>query len=670
MPLRSLGSTRNSIAKLRTSADLALKIVHYQVLVIWRTKAFWLRALICWMIGAILLSSDETNNFDLRLKIRGPQPGSSQIVLIDVSERDWADLDPATRNVLRPLKEVISFTDAFFWNQKAWRTMLSKILTDDPKSIGVTFFFGENVGSPHLNTLSSGVFYDPRIVWSADVDNSGRILVPLFASTYNNNVGLRAMRTDEDGSVRRFTANAAQGPALAVRVAEVAEPKMMPWISRRYKHHALINYTGSVLDSSYKVINARDLIEGRVPLGEFKDKIVLIGSLGNSAEQVQTPVGRMSRTEVLANTVDNIINQTTIRRMDRSVYLVLLFVLLMSSIWILANYPQSVSLIVFIMAGIIWAAASAFAFDIGHIWIPVLSPLVELTAACIVFLSYQLAINERRTWHLEQEQRYVNEIEQLKTNFVSMMSHDLKTPIAKIQAICDRMLTTSKDPEIAVDLKTLRRSSDELHRYIQSILQVTKVEAKDFKIQKEVTDINEDIERVVSRLQPLAHEKNITIRVNLEPMFSIEADTTLIQEVIHNLIENAVKYTPAGGVVTVISQEKDDNVIVVIEDTGPGIALEDQREIWGKFTRGKNHSMEIKGSGLGLYLVKYFIELHGGQVFLESIAQDGAADGTLEAPLQTGTRIGFSIPIADESHVDSLDDAFKAMPWAPEKGKE
>jgi signal transduction histidine kinase len=84
--------------------------------------------------------------------------------------------------------------------------------------------------------------------------------------------------------------------------------------------------------------------------------------------------------------------------------------------------------------------------------------------------------------------------------------------------------------------------------------------------------------------------------------------------------------------VTVRSEEKDDNVVIVVEDTGPGIALEEQAGIWGKFIRGRSQNLSSKGTGLGLYLVKYFIELHGGTVFLTSKPGHG-------------TKIGFSIPM-------------------------
>jgi signal transduction histidine kinase len=641
------------------------KFVHYNALVAWRTKDFWVRALLCWIFGAALLANDELASFDVRLEVRGPRPSSGKVVLVNIPELDWAGIIAAhelsnnpsllsqSRNVIRPLKEINTVTDGFFWNTSVWEKLLAKVLLGSPKAIGITLFFGENIHVSESPSTYLKTFEDPRIIWGANIDNTGRIHVPLFASTYNTNVGIRDLRLDDDGNVRRFSSAAVQAvpiPHLAVRLAAAAEPRLTDAIKQRYLSPTLINYSGD--GESFKVVGAKELLDGHIDHEVFRDRVVIIGSLESSHEQIQTPLGRMSRTEIIANITDNVLTQSTITRLRPPFYLWILAALMIGAIWVLVTYPQSVTLVAFTLAAILWAAASIWAFDVLNFWIPVFSPLAQLTVTCIVFLSYQLALNERRTWSLKQEQLYFTEIEQLKSNFVSMMSHDLKTPIAKIQAICDRLIAAMPDAEIALDLKNLRASSDELHRYIQSILQVTKVEAKEFEIQKEVTDINENIERVFARLQPLAKEKGLKIQRVLEPLFSIEADSTLIQEVIHNLIENAIKYTPSTdahgtqGKVTITSQEKDDNVVVVVEDTGPGIDPRDHSDIWRKFTRGRHQTSEgaeIRGTGLGLYLVKYFIELHGGQVFLESV-------------LGHGTKVGFSIPIADttiDSNADS-----------------
>lgn len=618
------------------------KFALYHALVIWRTKDFWMRAVLCWGIGAAVLLSDDFSKFDSRLQIRGPQKSNAEIVIVDISERDWSAMDPESRNILKPLKEVVSLSDAFFWNQRSWERLLKIILADNPAAVGITFYFGENIRVQNsYSSQAKPVFQDSRIVWGADVDGAGRILLPAFATSYNTNVGLRALRADDDGSVRRFSSSLIASPHFAIRLAEVAHQNaLMPLASRDFQRPTLINYVGPA--ESFRVISFKDIIENRIDPKVLAGKIVLIGSLANPVEQMQTPLGRMSRTEIMANVVDNAIFGKSVVRLPIFAYFSLLIVLMMGSLFVLISYPQSVALVFFVMTGLIWSSMSAWAFDVIQVWVPVLSPLVQLVTTYIVFLSYRLTLNEQRTWRLEQEQRYLSEIEQLKANFVSMMSHDLKTPIAKIQAICDRLLATHPDSELVFDLRSLRRSSDDLHRYIQSILQVTKVEAKDFKISKEVTDMNENIERVISRIAPLAREKNIGLETNLEPMFSIEVDTTLIQEVILNLIENAIKYTPEGGKVTVTSREKDDNVEVIVEDTGPGIDLGEQKEVWGKFTRGRSQESEKKtsGTGLGLYLVKYFVELHGGHVFLDSRAGEG-------------TRIGFSIPLNDDSELSA-----------------
>src|SRR5690606_734495 len=102
------------------------------------------------------------------------------------------------------------------------------------------------------------------------------------------------------------------------------------------------------------------------------------------------------------------------------------------------------------------------------------------------------------------------------------ISHDLKTPIAKIQGVLDRVMTQSDLPtELRSDFVSLKDYSEELNRYIQSILKLLRVESRDFKIIKETADINGVIENVIQRLSPLAKSKNIALNLNLEPMFLI-----------------------------------------------------------------------------------------------------------------------------------------------------
>jgi signal transduction histidine kinase len=202
-------------------------------------------------------------------------------------------------------------------------------------------------------------------------------------------------------------------------------------------------------------------------------------------------------------------------------------------------------------------------------------------------------------------------------------------------------VTTKLDSTLRKDLVSLRLESAELHKYIEKILQISRVESTDFKLRKEGSDINEIILQVIEQLKPLAIEKSIRLDTKLEPMFLIEIDSILIREVIINLVENAIKYTPSGGTVLIFSREENNVVQIIVTDTGVGIAPSEQSKVFGKFVRGQHQEMLTKGTGLGLYLVKYFIELHGGSIRLES-------------ELGKGTSIEFSLPVENLEESEML----------------
>jgi signal transduction histidine kinase len=314
------------------------------------------------------------------------------------------------------------------------------------------------------------------------------------------------------------------------------------------------------------------------------------------------------------------------------VYAIYLLILLAISTWIVHYYPHSVAVFLLLALVMVLVSLSVWIFDAFYIWVPISSAVIQTAVLFIVTLTYQVSYNEQKAWRLEQEQLYMREIEQLKGNFLSLISHDLKTPIAKIQAIVDRLLGGVYAEPIAKDLKSLKASSQELHRYIHSILQVSRVEARELKILKVATDPNELVKKAIEQIYPLAHEKSIFIESHLEPLFAIEVDAILVGEVILNLIDNAVKYTAAGGQIRVQTREIDEVIEFKVEDTGEGIPQEDLKHIWEKFYRAQNQVTNSKGTGLGLYLVKYFIELHGGNVFITS-------------ELGKGTTVGFHLPL-------------------------
>ena len=209
------------------------------------------------------------------------------------------------------------------------------------------------------------------------------------------------------------------------------------------------------------------------------------------------------------------------------------------------------------------------------------------------------------------------------------MSHDLKTPVAKVAGIADILkikFSNTNTPEQSELIEIILNSTKELNNFINSILDLTKIESQNLTIRKESKDINKIIEGIVEKLEFEANVKQVTIESDLSPLYPIEVDSVLMNRVISNLVENAIKYAGKGKTINIKTWDDADWVFLEIKDNGVGIGEEDLLHIFDKFYRVKNDSTHaIKGSGLGLYLVKYFIELHNGVITAASQLGEGTS---------------------------------------------
>lgn len=587
-----------------------------------RAKPILWRALICWALGSILLVNDEVNSFDARFQIRGARPANTDIVIITLHP-DEVNNNNALRGRLSTWKDVVDFTDSYYWDPMTWKNLLGKVLGQKPRSVGVSLYFPEGLSKGGISQADLPLFRDKRIVWATPSTGGDRSTVPLFANATMSNTGSFDLLRDEDGVIRRFYPGLPGLSHLAEKVAKQdlsgASPK-------------IINYQGG--NHSWTEFTLSEVLDPGFPKDALFGKIVIIGSATDSNAQYLTPFGATHRANIMAHITDNLLEHRWIHRAPTPFYILALFFLLFISVFVLIQYPQAVAGALFVWLGTMLAALSIWIFDSYCVWIPVFSPLVQMAATWTVFLGYQANKFERKNNELRQEQRASLELEQLKNNFVSLISHDLKTPIAKIQGVTDRMIFENPETPFKEDLGLLRQYSEELNRYIKSILKVLQVESREFRLSLEVGDINEMIETAIDPLIPLASLKEIKIEKKLDPLFSFEGDFNLLREVVMNVVENAIKYSPAGSLVQIRSFEVDDSIFIEVKDQGPGIPKDEINEVWRKFVRGKDQDLKTKGTGLGLYLVKYFIELHGGSVSLESEVGKGTAI-TLQLPLET-----------------------------------
>lgn len=604
---------------------------------IWSARGIWVRAGLCWLIAISFRLIQETSDFDIRFNLRGTQSHLSNIVLIYV---DQTDLDVGSigydRNLLRSLKEFSLLTDNLYWQPIWWMNLLNKVLQEDPKSIGVTFQFATQLRANETNPLMK-TLTDPRILWSNQVDSEGRVSLSPFATTYGYNSATIDFPHDEDGAVRRANFPLSSSPSMSIRMAEAIGKLSLGRLEDLLGSSQLINFRGPT--GTFTSISAYEVISGRFQKDLFKDKLVIIGSRQASGHIYQTPLGQMTRAELLANSIDNLVHERWIKRLNTwwSGFYVLLIVAIATLLMV--TYPQSVALVFMLWLCTMLTALSLWAFDAFYFWIPISAALIGVASVYMIFLGYKLSLKENQTWKLEQERRISREVDQLKTNFVSLISHDLKTPIAKIQSICDRILNQEN---LAEDIKegigNLRQEGQSLHRYIHTILKISRLESSDVKLHKEASDLNEIVTEVCQTLTPLAQDKRQNLELALEPLFLVEIDGILIQEVILNLVENAIKYTQTGGHILVKTEEFDNSVIFFVKDNGPGVEKIERDKIFEKFFRGKAHQNQTKGTGLGLFLVKYFIELHGGKIIFES-------------EFGKGVKVGFSLPLDEGTNV-------------------
>jgi K+-sensing histidine kinase KdpD len=394
----------------------------------------------------------------------------------------------------------------------------------------------------------------------------------------------------------------------------------------------LINFRGP--RGTVRTINFQDLLAGRVDKNQMRGALVLIGASGLSGHDYETPIGPMSRAEITANFLDNILAQRWVKPVPVLFVVGFLLILTAATAWLTTRYPQVVSAVLLITLLTTLIALSLSLFDLFNLYIPILPQALAVLVTYVIFTSFQLSMREYEKDQLEKEKAFILDVEELKSNFLSLISHDLKTPIAKIQGVCDRMSAKVQDADLAEDIQALRQEAQELNRYIKTLLQVTKAETRDFHLKKDPMDLNEITEAVCEQLAPLAQSRQIRLEFELEPMFLIEADALLIHEVILNLVENAIKFSPENSSILIRTRDVDGQVMFMVEDSGPGISEAEQPQIFQKFYRGQTGKEHARGSGLGLYLVKYFIERHDGSVILDS--QPGR-----------GTRIGFTLPIQD-----------------------
>ncbi|MCM1364819.1 MAG: HAMP domain-containing histidine kinase [Faecalibacterium sp.] len=224
--------------------------------------------------------------------------------------------------------------------------------------------------------------------------------------------------------------------------------------------------------------------------------------------------------------------------------------------------------------------------------------------------------------------------EESRRSFVANVSHELKTPMTTIGGFIDGIIdgTIPKEQEMKY-LGIVSNEVKRLSRIVVSMLNLSKIEAGEVSIAPIKYDISAQIFETLLSFEERINEKKIDI-VGFENMGSviINADKDLIQQVIYNLLDNAVKFTPEKGIISVIAENTEDMTCVKIRNTGAGVSKEEISRIFERFYKvDKSRSFDVKGVGLGLYIVKTIINMHDGDITASSI-EDEYIEFSFEIP--------------------------------------
>jgi signal transduction histidine kinase len=241
-----------------------------------------------------------------------------------------------------------------------------------------------------------------------------------------------------------------------------------------------------------------------------------------------------------------------------------------------------------------------------------------------------VAENKKLVGELEEKNRHLKVVLEKQTEFTSTVSHELRTPLASMKSSMDILLseTPGKLTDDQKDIVSIsKESTDRLKRLINDILDYSKMESGKVSLKLESADINTIIKQVIKTQESVVESKRLGLKCELDNnLTDIKVDKDKINQVLTNLINNAMKFTEKGGIIVTSKNCEDKNHLeICVKDTGSGISEEDKNKLFEAFQQLGDSTQQVGGTGLGLAICKEIVNLHGGKIWVESELGQGSS---------------------------------------------
>jgi signal transduction histidine kinase len=598
--------------------------------------------------GAILLTSFlmnlefnwiESALYDFRMRTGSQTEASKDIVLVSIDDATLAKLDELSPLPLEQHVKLLELLEQSRPRSIGYLVDMNRVAQAHPEQIRSDW--GARFAGVASRLEAQGVPF----LLGTPFDINGEVIPPFPLSAVPHAVSVIHKDGNvfgEDKITRRALLSLYGKPAFHLELAHRLSRRPLdapvrgqfsdPAIEASYFFFRYQGATGygprAGKKTEYPIYSMIDLFEGKIPRSKLEGKIILIGSISrtDSDDYALTPYSKRAfanpKLVVHANILEAILGNRGIVRSPDWLNWVTTFLVTAFVIWSVFTYTPLYGVFNTIVLAVGFVLVGQILFSMRGLWIRESQPLVGIFLSYYLAVPYRLIQEYKRRWDYQRKNEILMQVEELKTNFLRLVTHDLKTPVARIQGLAEMVLRKSAaklDESERRSIEHITQSTEELNHFITSVLELTKVESDRVVLNLESKDVNQIVERLVERFEPQSKSMDIRLVTDLEPLFPIRLDSSLISKVLTNIIDNAMKYSAPGSEVTIKTTDHGETIEISVKDQGIGLSEDELDSLFTRFYRAKNdQTTKVAGTGLGLYLTKFFVEAHSGRVEVAS----------------------------------------------------